>query len=58
MEQKVYSSFTTNADNVIIPDNSYFSEDNDKATVVTPLTLPVGHYEGFMKILLQKDSWI
>ena len=42
---KVYSSFTTNADNVIIPDNSYFSEDNDKATVVTPLTLPVGHYE-------------
>ena len=42
---KVYSSFTTNADNVIIPDNSYFSEDNDKATVVTPLILPVGHYE-------------
>ena len=42
---KVYSSITTNADNVIIPDNSYFSEDNDKATVVTPLILPVGHYE-------------
>lgn len=41
---KVYTSFTTNSDNVIVPDNSYMIND-DKGTVVTPLSLPVGSYE-------------
>lgn len=40
-----YSTFTTNADNLIIPAESYNSENDEKGTVVTPLKLEVGSYE-------------
>ena len=40
-----YTSFTTNADNIVVPDNSYNSKNDDKATITTPLRLPVGSYE-------------
>ena len=40
-----YTSFTTNADNIVVPDNSYNSENDNKAEVTTPLKLPVGSYE-------------
>ena len=40
-----YTSFTTNADNIVVPDNSYNSENDNKAEVTTPLKLPVGKYE-------------
>ena len=40
-----YTSFTTNADNIVIPDYSYNSENDNKAEVTTPLKLPVGSYE-------------
>ena len=40
-----YTSFTTNADNIVVPDNSYNSKNDDKATITTPLKLPVGSYE-------------
>lgn len=40
-----YSSFTTNADNIIVPDNSYNTDNDDKGTIVTPLMLEVGSYE-------------
>lgn len=40
-----YTSFTTNADNIVIPDSSFNSKNDDKATITTPLKLPVGSYE-------------
>ncbi|MGM9876777.1 MAG: SpaA isopeptide-forming pilin-related protein [Bacilli bacterium] len=40
-----YTSFTTNADNIVVPDNSYNSKNDNKAEVTTPLKLPVGSYE-------------
>ena len=40
-----YTSFTTNADNIVIPDYSFNSENDNKAEVTTPLKLPVGSYE-------------
>lgn len=40
-----YSTFTTNADNLVIPTESYNSENDEKGTVVTPLKLEVGSYE-------------
>ena len=40
-----YTSFTTNADNIIIPDNSYYSKNDNKSEVTTPLKLPIGSYE-------------
>ena len=40
-----YTSFTTNADNIVVPDNSFNSKNDDKATITTPLKLPVGSYE-------------
>ena len=40
-----YTSFTTNADNIVVPDNSYNSENEKRAEVTTPLKLPVGSYE-------------
>lgn len=40
-----YSTFTTNADNLVIPAESYNSENDEKGTVVTPLKLEVGSYE-------------
>lgn len=39
-----YNSFTTNADNMIIPEKSYTTNNDDKGTVITPLQLPVGSY--------------
>ena len=62
IKQKVgsttYSTFTTNADNIVVPEESYNSKNDDKGTVVTPLLLPVGSYEitevkvptGFLKL--------
>lgn len=49
----VYDSFTTNADNIIVPDNSYSNSDDDKGTVTTPLMLEVGSYE-ITEILIPK----
>lgn len=40
-----YTSFTTNADNEIIPDYSYNSDNDGKGITITPLSLPVGKYE-------------
>ena len=40
-----YTSFTTNADNIVVPNNSYNSKNDNKAEVTTPLKLPVGSYE-------------
>lgn len=40
-----YDSFTTNADNIVVADNSYSNENDDKGTVTTPLKLKVGSYE-------------
>lgn len=40
-----YSSFTTNADNIVVPEGSYNSNNDDKGSVVTPLLLPVGSFE-------------
>ena len=40
-----YTSFTTNADNIIVQDSSFNSKNDDKATITTPLKLPVGSYE-------------
>ncbi len=53
-----YTSFTTNADNIVIPSNSYINENDNKSEVITPLKLPVGSYEinelkvpdGFLKL--------
>lgn len=41
----IYSSFTTNADNIVVPDNSYNNENNDKGSVITPLLFTAGSYE-------------
>lgn len=40
-----YTSFTTNADNIVIPSNSYNNEDDNKSEITIPLKLPVGSYE-------------
>ncbi|MGN1270257.1 MAG: SpaA isopeptide-forming pilin-related protein [Clostridia bacterium] len=40
-----YTSFTTNADNIVVPDNSYNSKNDNKAEITIPLKLPVGSYE-------------
>ena len=40
-----YTSFTTNADNIVVPTNSYNSKNDNCAEVTTPLKLPVGSYE-------------
>ena len=40
-----YTSFTTNADNIVVQDSSFNSKNDDKATITTPLKLPVGNYE-------------
>lgn len=40
-----YDSFTTNADNIVVPDNSYNTQNDDKGSVTTPLLLPVGSYK-------------
>lgn len=40
-----YTSFTTNADNIVVQNSSFNSKNDDKATITTPLKLPVGSYE-------------
>ncbi len=40
-----YNSFTTNAENVVVPNKSYADKENENGTVVTPLKLEVGSYE-------------
>ena len=40
-----YNSFTTNADNIVVPTNSYNNTSDDKGSVITPLMLPAGSYE-------------
>lgn len=39
-----YNTFTTNADNLVVPANSYNSKNDSKGSTMTPLTLPVGSY--------------
>ena len=41
---KTYDSFTTSADNVVIPSGSYNVNDSDKGTIVLPLQLDAGKY--------------
>lgn len=41
----VYNSFTTNSDNLVVPDGSFNNVKDEKGAVVTPLLLPVGEYE-------------
>ena len=41
----IYDSFTTNADNLVVPDNSYSNDNDELGTVITPLKLDVGKYE-------------
>jgi len=43
----VYDTFTTNADNIVVPNNSYNTDNDDKGSVTTPLTLPAGCFEVF-----------
>ena len=49
IKQKVggitYSTFTTNADNIVVPTESYNNSKDDKGSVTIPLLLPVGTYE-------------
>ena len=40
----IYNSFTTNADNIVVPDGSYLNNNDDKGTTITPLKLEVGSY--------------
>ena len=40
----IYNSFTTNADNIVVPEESYLSKNDDKGTTITPLKLEVGSY--------------
>ena len=49
IKQKVggttYSTFTTNADNIVVPTGSYNNSRDDKGSVTIPLLLSVGTYE-------------
>ena len=49
VKQKVgsttYTTFTTNAKNIVIPTNSYNTKFDELGSITTPLTLPVGSYE-------------
>lgn len=40
-----FTSFTTNAENKVVPDNSYICDNDPKGSVSTPLILPIGEYE-------------
>ena len=40
-----FNSFTTNADNLVVPDKSYANDKEEKGTIITPLKLEVGSYE-------------
>lgn len=41
----VYNSFTTNSENLIIPEGSFSNVNDDKGTIITPLMLTAGEYE-------------
>ena len=41
----VYDTFTTNAQNLVVPDGSFSNVDDEGGTVITPLKLPAGDYE-------------
>lgn len=41
----IFNSFTTNAKNLVVPDNSYNNNKETLGTIVTPLKLEVGTYE-------------
>ena len=41
----VYNSFTTNSDNIVVPDGSYTNNKEETGSIITPLKLPVGSYE-------------
>ena len=41
----IYDSFTTNSQNLIVPNGSYTNANDKNGEVVTPLQLPVGSYE-------------
>ncbi len=41
----VYYTFTTNAQNLVIPDRSFNNTDDEEGTVITPLKLIAGDYE-------------
>lgn len=41
----VYDTFTTNAQNLVIPDRSFNNTDDEEGTVITPLKLIAGDYE-------------
>ncbi|MFQ9766265.1 MAG: SpaA isopeptide-forming pilin-related protein [Thomasclavelia ramosa] len=41
---KWYDSFTTNADNTVVSDGSFQTDDSDKGTVMLPLQLDAGKY--------------
>lgn len=41
----IFNSFTTNAKNLVVPDNSYNNNKEELGTIVTPLKLEVGTYE-------------
>ena len=43
----VYDTFTTNADNIVVTNNSYNTDNDEKGSVTTPLTLPAGCFEVF-----------
>ena len=55
---ETFTSFTTNSQNLVVPDKSYNNKKEDLGTVVTPLKLEVGSYEiqeiktpqGFLKL--------
>ena len=41
----IFDSFTTNSDNLIVPNNSFADRQQNKGTVIVPLKLEVGGYE-------------
>ena len=41
----VYDTFTTNAQNLVVPNGSFSNTDDEEGTVITPLKLPAGNYE-------------
>lgn len=41
---KIYDSFTTNANNVIVPSNSFSISDGDEGSIILPLQLDAGKY--------------
>ena len=40
-----FTSFTTNSENLVVPDQSYNNDKEELGTIVTPLKLEVGSYE-------------